>query len=154
MTTYFLDSSALIKRHITETGTTWIRSIVAPSAQNTIIIAQVTQAEVVSGAMRRKREAAISDRTARAIRLLLDRQVIREYQVIRLSNQIMQRSENLLEIHPLRAYDAIQLASALESNNLLLTMGLTPLVFISADIRLLTASTAEGMNIENPNAHP
>jgi len=45
---YFLDSSALIKRYITEQGTGWVRSITPPSTGNTIIIAQVTQ-EVVRG---------------------------------------------------------------------------------------------------------
>jgi hypothetical protein len=42
MTVYFWDSSALIKRYITEVGTPWIRGIIVPSAGNTAIIAQIT----------------------------------------------------------------------------------------------------------------
>ena len=49
MTQYFLDSSALIKRYIVEPGTTWVRSIIQHSSGNTIIIAQTTQIEIVSG---------------------------------------------------------------------------------------------------------
>ena len=53
---YFLDSSALIKRYITEQGTVLVRSITLPSAGHTIILAQVTQVEIVSGVFRRRRE--------------------------------------------------------------------------------------------------
>jgi predicted nucleic acid-binding protein len=59
-----------------------------------------------------------------------------------------------LERHPLRAYDALQLASALESDTRLVGAGLAPLVFVTADTRLLAAASAEGLAIEDPNAHP
>ena len=64
---YFLDSSALIKRYITEQGTVLVRSITLPSAGHTIILAQVTQVEIVSGVFRRRREGLIPPRTACAI---------------------------------------------------------------------------------------
>ena len=154
MTHYFLDSSALVKRYVVEVGTNWVRSITLPSAANSIIIAHITQVEVVSGAMRRTRESTITARTARATRLLVDRHASREYRVIGLTGQIVQRAEDLLEVHPLRAYDSIQLASALESNTRLIAAGLSPLTFISADSRLLSAATAEGLTTDDPNAHP
>ncbi len=53
----------------------------------------------------------------------------------------------------LRAYAAIQLASALESNDRLLADALPPLTFVSADQRLLTAASAEGLATEDPNLH-
>ncbi|MBI5668247.1 MAG: type II toxin-antitoxin system VapC family toxin [Chloroflexi bacterium] len=153
MSYYFLDSSALVKRYIVETGTMWIRSITAPDTSNTIVIAHITQAEVVSGAMRRKREGLITSRTARAIRLLMDRHSSREYRVVGLTAQVMQRAEDLLEIHQLRAYDSVQLASALESNARLITAGLPAMIFVSADTHLLTAAVAEGLTTDNPNNH-
>lgn len=104
MSQYFLHSSALIKRYVIEVGTTWIRSITSRSAGNTIIIAHITQAEVVSGIMRRKRDGTITTRTARATRLLVDRHVSREYRVVGLTGQVVQRAEDLLELHALRAY--------------------------------------------------
>jgi hypothetical protein len=154
MTHYFLDSSALVKRYVVEVGTSWIRSITLSSAGNSIIIAQIAQVEVVSGAMRRKRDGTITAQTARATRLLVDRHVSREFRVIGLTGQIVQRAEDLLEVHPLRAYDSIQLASALESNTRLVAAGLSPLTFISADSRLLSAAAAEGLTTDDPNAHP
>ena len=151
---YFLDSSALIKRYITEQGTGWVRSITLPSTGNTIIIAQVTQVEIFSSVSRRRREGLVPPRTTQAIRLLLHRHVKREYMVIELATPIIEGAEDLLDKHPLRAYDAIQLASALAANARLIEAILAPLVFVSADVRLLTAATVEGLTGDDPNAHP
>jgi predicted nucleic acid-binding protein len=154
MTQYFLDSSALIKRYIVEPGTTWVRPLTSRSSGNTVIIAQITQIEIVSGASRRVREGTLTTRTARAVRLLIDRHARREYVVIGLTPQVVRRAEDLLAVHPLRTYDAVQLASALESNTRLVVAGLSPLIFVSADTRLLVAATTEGLMTEDPNMHP
>jgi len=154
MTAYFLDSSALVKRYVIETGTNWISSITDSRAGNAIIISQITQAEVVSAVMRRKRDGTITPRSAHAIRLLVDRHANRDYQVVALTRQIIQRAEDLLETYSLRAYDSIQLASALDSNTRLLASGLPPLTFLSADIRLITVAISEGLTTDDPNAHP
>jgi uncharacterized protein len=131
-----------------------VRSIIQRSSDNTIIIAQITQIEIVSGASRRAREGTLTTRTARAVRLLIDRHARREYVVIGLTPQVVRRAEDLLTVHPLRTYDAVQLASALESNTRLVATGLSPLIFVSADIRLLVAAAAEGLITEDPKAHP
>jgi predicted nucleic acid-binding protein len=154
MSHYFMDSSALIKRYIVETGTNWVRSIITPSTRNTIIIAHITQAEIVSGAMRHKRERTITERTAHATRLLVDRHASQEYRVIDLTGQIVQRAEDLLEHYSLRAYDSIQLASAVVSNARFVAAGLSPLTFVSADNRLLAVASAEGLATDDPNVHP
>lgn len=154
MSHYFVDSSALIKRYIVEAGTKWILSLTTRSAGNTIIVAHITQAEIVSGVMRRKRAGMVTERTARATRLQVDRHASQEYQVVGLTGEIVQRAEDLLEFYSLRAYDSIQLASALESNNRLVAAGLSPLAFISADTRLLEAASSEGLATDDPNVHP
>lgn len=136
-----------------EQGTQWVHSITTPGAGNTVIIANITQAEIVSGASRRRRIGQISDRTAHAVRLVIDRHASREYMVVILTDQVLRQAEDLLEKHPLRAYDAIQLASALISNQQLLAAGLPFLVFVSADRQLLSAAASEGLNTENPNDH-
>jgi predicted nucleic acid-binding protein len=153
MSHYFFDTSALIKRYVVEQGTSWVRSIVAPKADNTILVAQITRVEIVSGTSRRKRSGQISERTARAVRLMIDRHSSREYKTVGLTEQIIQRAEDLLETHALRAYDAMQLAVALHSNDALVAAGLPPLVFVSADKRLLDAAASEGLSIEDPNTH-
>ena len=96
MTQYFLDSSALIKRYIVEPGTTWVRSLTNRSSGNTVIIAQMTQIEMVSGVSRRVREGTLTTRTARAVRLLIDRHARRDYVVLGLTPQIVLESRLLL----------------------------------------------------------
>jgi predicted nucleic acid-binding protein len=60
----------------------------------------------------------------------------------------------LLERHPLRAFDAIHLATALTAQQFLTREGYPALVFISADDRLIRAAGAEGLLTDNPNQHP
>ena len=74
--------------------------------------------------------------------------------MIGLTPQVVRRAEDLLAVHPLRTYDAVQLASALESNTRLVTAGLSPVIFVSADARLLVAAVAEGLMTEDPYTHP
>src|SRR4029079_17872549 len=124
MTHFFLDSSALIKRYIVEAGTNWLNSIVAQSAGNTLVIAHITKAEIVSGLMRRKREGSISAQLAHTTRQVIDLHASREYTLVALTEPIVLWAEDLLEHYPLRAYDSIQMASALESNARLLAAGL------------------------------
>jgi predicted nucleic acid-binding protein len=154
VTRYFLDSSALIKRYVAEAGTKWVRSLTARSARNSILIAQITQAEIVSGIMRRRREGVITAETARAVRFLVDSHASLDYRVVKLTGQIIQRAEDLLELYMLRAADSIQLASALESNQRVMAAGLSPVIFISADTRLLEAASSEGLATGDPNARP
>jgi uncharacterized protein len=154
VTHYFLDSSALMKRYVSEQGTNWVSAISSPSTGNTITIAPVTQIEVFSGVSRRRREQIITPRGARMIRLLLKRHVLREYQLVEITTHLIATAQDLLDKHPLCAYDSVQLASALIANMRLTGSGLAPLIFVSADTRLLTAATAEGLAVDDPNVHP
>jgi hypothetical protein len=153
VTHYFFDSSALVKRYVVELGTTWVRTISSPASGNAII-AQITPVEVVSATSRRYRTGQISSRTAHSIRLLVDRHASREYMVVGLSDVMIQSAETLLENHSLRAYDSIQLASAIESNLSLINAGSSPLIFVSADQQLLSTASAEGLTTDDPNLHP
>lgn len=60
---------------------------------------------------------------------------------------------DLTQRHPLRAYDADQLAAARVINQRLAAEGLPPLIFVSADRQLCTIGSAEGLLVENPNLH-
>ncbi len=48
MSDYFLDASALVKRYITEAGSKWVSQLTDPAANNTILIAEITMAEVAA----------------------------------------------------------------------------------------------------------
>jgi uncharacterized protein len=154
VTFYFLDSSALLKRYIIETGSTWVTSLTLPGSGHSLVIAHITLAELVSGIMRRRREGTITVVDAQSIRVLIDHHAQQEYSVMGLTPQIVHHAEDLLEAHPLRAYDAVQLASALEIHQRILQAGSPPLIFVSADQRLLTVAIAEGLQTDDPNLHP
>jgi predicted nucleic acid-binding protein len=59
MTTYYLDASALSKRYVQESGTTWVRTLVDPAAGHTLLTARITMVEIYSALTRRKREGSI-----------------------------------------------------------------------------------------------
>jgi len=56
--------------------------------------------------------------------------------------------------HGLRAYDAVQLAAALEVNRIYQTGGRGPVTLVSADQDLNAAATAEGLAVDDPSMHP
>jgi predicted nucleic acid-binding protein len=56
--------------------------------------------------------------------------------------------------HALRAYDAVQLAVALEVNRSHQAGSSGPVTLLSGDHRLNNAATAEGLPVDDPNLHP
>jgi predicted nucleic acid-binding protein len=154
VTYYFLDSSALIKRYHDESGSTWVRNLFDDPVEDTFLLAQITPVEFYSGVMRRMREGTIHMADANRLRRALAIQLKDQYRVVLLTTEIINRSQELLERYPLRAYDAVQLASAYTTNRRLIATDLAPLVFVSADKRLNQAAATEGLLTDDPNAHP
>jgi hypothetical protein len=74
-------------------GTTWVRALATPAAAHTLMIAQVTPAEIVSGVARHRRDGSIPPRTAHVIRLLIDRHTRREYTVSGLQILVLHHAE-------------------------------------------------------------
>jgi uncharacterized protein len=57
--------------------------------------------------------------------------------------------------HPLRAYDAVQLASAVSIQSLVNTVPeANSLVFVTADSRLMAVAQAEELTVDDPNIYP
>jgi uncharacterized protein len=52
---YFLDSSALAKRYIAETGSGWVQALADSAAANAVYVARITLVELVSAIARRSR---------------------------------------------------------------------------------------------------
>lgn len=153
MSLYFLDSSALVKRYVEEPGSSWVRYLAAPPGRNRLIIARATYVEVLSALARRQREGSLATdvkQTVAAFRYDLDV----EYQVTELDRSLAELAGDLVTRHPLRAYDAMQLASALRLQASLLPTGAPGLTFISADERLLSVAVVEGLPVDNPIRHP
>jgi len=151
---YFLDSSALVKRYASETGTSWIFSLVRPAASNRLYLARITGVEVVSALTRRERGRRLSPAaTAKAV-ARLERELFNKYVAVEISPALVLVAMRLAKTHALRGYDAVQLAAALEAHQLRASAGATPLTLVSADDALNTAAIAEGLAVDNPKHHP
>ena len=153
MATYYADTSALVKRHLTEAGSVWVRALSKPAAGNLIITAQVSQVELYSALNRRVRKNAVSPLRYARIITVSNRIWSTQYDLVGLTTVIIDEARRLCELHPLRAYDAVQLASALYARHLILMAGEPSPIFLSADNQLLSAAAAEGFATDNPNHH-
>jgi uncharacterized protein len=82
MAAYVLDTSAVVKRYILETGSGWVRSIADPAAANLIFLARITDVEVISAVVRRQRGGSLSAADAAATLTQFRQDLIRGYRII------------------------------------------------------------------------
>lgn len=151
MTAYYFDTSALIKQYVNEAGSDWVRQLFSPEHAHLFLTCRLTMPEIYSAFARRLREGSVTMTSYTTNVRAFESDVVTIYRILELTPAVIQDVRYLLERHPLRANDAVQLASALIANRLLIAANLTPLQFLSADERLIQAANAEGLNYDNPN---
>jgi len=137
---YFFDTSALVKAYIAETGTAWVRTIL-DDVQHRIWISALTKVEVIAALTRRFRggdltQQQLSQPSGDALQDCAD------LLAVPVLPNILDRAVVLAERHNLRAYDALQLATAMEARDALLTNSTSPIGFtlVSADVDLNQAA--------------
>ncbi|MCY4612542.1 MAG: type II toxin-antitoxin system VapC family toxin [Nitrospira sp.] len=132
----YFDTSALIKIFILEKGSEDAQRLSQdhfPAAT-----AAIAYAEIYSGINRRKREGHLSAHQYTRLSRRFEEYWTTSIHV-ELTQEVLAVVKGLLERHPLRASDAIHLASTL-----ILQKGIRePLPFAAADSRLLDAASAE-----------
>jgi uncharacterized protein len=151
---YFVDSSALVKRYVQETGTSWVRSITRRSPSTVIYIARITAVEVPCAIARRRKGKTLTARRASSILHRFRQHLAGRYTVAEVTATLLDDAMRLGIKHALRAYDAVQLAVALEVNRFHQAGVSGPVTLISADQALNGAATAEGLTVDDPNSHP
>lgn len=145
---YFLDTSALAKRYLTEKGSNGIRRLL-DRKDDVFYQAFLTPLEVASALYRRLRSQDISQNELSFLLRAYVAHSHQEYLLIPYSDALLDRASSLVARHVLRALDAVQLASALELRDGLPADAL-PLSFLSADDRLLDAARQEHLQAQNP----
>ncbi len=150
MSSFFVDTSALAKRYLAEVGSMWTLSWIEPAAGNVTFVSELAVVEMRSLLERRVREKALALAGAAVLKADFLLHYSKQYLPVLLDTNIIQAAGRLTDTHPLRALDAIQIASALHAVNLLGE----PMTFVSADKNLLTAASAEGFTTDNPLMHP
>jgi len=154
MSVFYFDTSAIVKRYFVETGTDWIMDLTNPLRNHLSVIAEITLAETAATIAAKHRAVAGITRQERdeAIQLFL-RHCNTEYHLIPTHRIIIERAVLLTQNHRLRGYDAVQLATALITNEKLTIGRLPPLIFVTADNDLIGAAQSEGLSTDNPNLH-
>ena len=128
----YFDASALAKRYVREKGSLKVRRLLASDLPAT---SRYSVVEITSALARRAREGAISaEDCERAVAALGDD--LSAMLVVELTPAVVTRAQGLLQRHPLRVGDAVQLASCLELRDELEE----PLALIAFDHRLIAAA--------------
>ena len=126
-----------MKRYVEEPGSEAVRTLIA---EGTPVSARFSEVEIASALCRRCREGAFT--TADRDRALAQvREDFRSLSVVETTAAVAEKAVSLLVRHPLRAADALQLASALELQE---RLG-SPVRFVAFDDRMIAAALTEGL---------
>jgi predicted nucleic acid-binding protein len=147
--TYFLDTSAVVKRYVQETGTAWIRNLTAAATGHFLYLARITDVEVTAALARRRGQPGLSPSQAIAALSQFRQDFAQDYRIVEITVPLLQQASLLADSHALRGYDAVQLAAVLEVRT-----QAPSIILVSADVDLNTAATVEGLSFEDPNTHP
>ncbi len=148
----YFDTSALIKHYITEAGSRWVQMLVH-NKKTIVLTSSLTRIEGVCTFARRHREGLLSEDDLTQVCTIFNYDLAHRYILAKADLAILSSAQQLALRYPLRAYDAVQLATAEFSNEQLVQAGKPPLTFVCADDRLLAIAQAEGLLVENPNHH-
>ncbi|HID31584.1 MAG TPA: PIN domain-containing protein [Desulfobacterales bacterium] len=156
MGVFYLDSSAVVKLYISETGSVWVRSLVdtlGPDGRwaNKLVLANICVVEVAAAIAKRKRMGAISppEQSTLVANFLAD--CVERFVKLGVDDNVIKLATELTQRHPLRSYDAIHLATALILNHALIEKSALSLTFVSSDKVLCQAASEEGLITENPD---
>lgn len=135
MAIYFFDTNSVAKYYATEKGSVWVRRIVEDEA-NTKIITTITQPELAAALSRMQR-------LGRFGKTFLHRSFTRFRSDVRrrlfvthpLDDATLRFASDLALKHPLRGYDAVQVATALLAQQA--ASGFS-IIFVTSDKQVLT----------------
>jgi uncharacterized protein len=151
---YVLDSSAVVKRYVQELGTAWVRGLTDPAAGHTLSLAGITGVEVVAALTRQARGGALTPTDAAQALHQFRQDFTQQYQTVDLTSSLIAQAMALAETYALRGYDAVPCAVAVALHRARQARGMPVLTLVSADPALNAAAAAEGLAVEDPNAHP
>jgi len=158
MTTYYLDTSALVKLFVQENGSKWLERLTTQTNEqghltHLLIFSQLSIVEFSSALARKTRSGQISDPAQQELLSDFRQHLNLDFFPLLLTNEILWQAARLTHKRALRAYDAIHLATAQMFIKNLSAQEISDFVFISADDFLLSAARAEALATENPNTH-
>jgi uncharacterized protein len=153
LTAYVLDSSAAVKLYLAEPGTLWLKTIAEAVPANDFLIVRTTVVEVAAALFRRVRGQLLPRLAAEQALLRFRDHLTRVFQVVELTPSLMDAAVSIAEVRALRGYDCVQLGAAIAVQRIRRATNLDEPVLVTADRELIAAARAEGMRVEDPNAH-
>lgn len=99
------------------------------------------------------RTGSISADTAQNVVRQFKIDIQSQYQIVEITESVVNSAMDLAEKHGLRGYDSVQLAAALALQHVRAALSLSPIVFVCADDQLNSAADAVGLRFENPNRY-
>lgn len=139
--TTFADSSVIVKLYVPEAGHAQVRRLERP-----LLISGLATVEVASALWRKQRLGELDPSDAALLVRAFTADCaepgdVSPFAIVPVTPEILRHAARLVAVHPLRAYDALQLASALVAQAALDE----PLNFAAADRTLNAAAAAEGL---------
>ena len=153
MGAYYFDSSALIKRYITEPGSAWVQTICDPTQNHQIFVARITSTEMLSALAKSYRMQIMNEQQLMQLASLVLRDIQRQYQQVPMHPSLYHSAGKFIityAIKGLRAYDAIQLACALYANQRFITQNQATLTFVTSDAILRAVAETAGLHALDP----
>ena len=154
MAAFIFDASGIVKRYMREIGTAWVQGLADPAASNELFLTRIARVEVTAAIARRGGGGTPLASTLASILAQFRQDAAHKYNILEITPALLTDAERLVEVHGLRGYDAVQLSASLELHRLRQTSGLSNITLISADQELNAAGIAEGLLVDDPNAHP
>ena len=148
MASVYLDTSALLKLYVSEEGTERVVSVAEEAAEGRIVILDITPVEARSAIRRREREGDIAATDADRVLKQIEHDCSMTFLMQPSTSAVIEEAARLIDRHPLRAYDALQLAGCLVVSESMPE----PVTFVCADTRLCEAAANEGLTTLNPVA--
>lgn len=138
----YFDTSALVKRYIEEAGR---RDVLRLLRRHEVITSAILPVELRSALRRRVSEGALDgERVTQTLRRVA---TDREYwTLIEVARDVLTAAEALVATHPVRALDALHIASAQIFKQ---RLSIPDLLFVSADQRQTNAASAAGMAVKH-----
>jgi predicted nucleic acid-binding protein len=144
---YYLETSALVKLYVREPGTERLLKLVSRTNNHRFAVLTLSRVEFHSAIRRREREGDIDPPLAlRLLRRFGEHMEMKFLKQV-INDALLDLAASLVDRHPLRAYDAVQLAGCL---TLRASSGKDDPTFVSSDQRLIDVAGAEGLPFLDP----
>jgi predicted nucleic acid-binding protein len=145
---YYLETSALVKLYVREPGTERLLRLVSRTNNHRFAVLTLSRVEFHSAIRRRERQGDIEAVLARGLLSRFGEHMETKFVKQVINDSVLDLAASLVDHHPLRAYDAVQLAGCL---TLRAGSGKDDPTFVSSDRRLIEVAEAEGLPSLDPS---